>query len=88
LRRAATRARDLGYGGKSCIHPRQLAVVHDVFTPTSDELSWARRIVASLDEADRAGVAAIVVDGEFVDPAVAARARAVLALAPETPDVG
>jgi citrate lyase subunit beta/citryl-CoA lyase len=83
LRRAAVRARDLGYFGKSCIHPRQLAVVHDVFTPNADELSWARRIVSALDEADRDGIAAIVVEGEFVDPAVAARARALLALAPE-----
>jgi citrate lyase subunit beta/citryl-CoA lyase len=83
LRRAAERARDLGFFGKSCIHPRQILVVHDVFTPGAEEIAFARRVITAFDEAAGDGVAALVVDGEFVDPAVAARARALLALAPD-----
>jgi citrate lyase subunit beta / citryl-CoA lyase len=75
LRRAAERARSLGFFGKSIIHPRQIETVHAVFTPTREEIDRAERTVAAADAA-----AASTVDGEFVDAAVAARARAVLAL--------
>jgi citrate lyase subunit beta / citryl-CoA lyase len=75
LRRAAQRARALGFFGKSIIHPRQIPAVHAVFTPTAEEVAWAERTVAAAD-----ANAASTVDGEFVDAAVAARARAVLAL--------
>lgn len=78
LRRAAVRARALGFLGKSVIHPRQLDVVHAAFTPGSDELDRARRIVAALDAATAEGRAAVTLDGDFIDPAVAARARALL----------
>lgn len=78
LRRAAVRARALGFLGKSVIHPRQLEVVHAAFTPGSDELDRARRIVAALDAATAEGRAAVTLDGDFIDPAVAARARALL----------
>lgn len=74
LRESATTARQLGFFGKAVIHPRQLPVVHDVFTPGRAELAWARRVAA-------AGGEVTTVDGEFVDPPVLARARGLLALA-------
>ena len=80
LRRAARRARALGFVGKSVIHPRQLGPVHEVFTPTPDELDAAGRIVAAHAAAESDGTAALAVDGEFIDAAVVARARAVLTL--------
>ena len=75
LRASAEAGRALGFIGKSVIHPRQLAVVHEVFTPSDSELERARRVLA----ADGRGATAL--DGELVDPAVVARARATLALA-------
>lgn len=81
LRRGAVRARALGFIGKSVIHPRQIGPVHEVFTPTPDEVESARRTIAAHAEAETAGVGALGIDGEFIDAAVAARARAVLALA-------
>ena len=80
LRQEALRARSLGFFGKSIIHPRQIPVVHAVFTPTADDIAWAERVVAALHAADVGGRGAVVVEGTFVDAAVAARARAVLAL--------
>jgi citrate lyase subunit beta/citryl-CoA lyase len=77
LRRAARRARELGFAGKSAIHPAQLPVLHDVVTPTPEELVRARKVVASLDES----TAAAVVDGGFVDPAVVAHARRLIEMA-------
>jgi citrate lyase subunit beta/citryl-CoA lyase len=73
----AASGRDLGYQGKMCIHPRQVPLAHQVFTPTPAELSHAREIVA----AGQAGVA--VLDGEMVDDVHVRMARGVLARAPE-----
>ncbi|MDD9207558.1 CoA ester lyase [Georgenia sp. 10Sc9-8] len=80
LRQLALRVRDLGFGGKSAIHPRQLPVLHEVFTPTADEVERAERIIDSLDER----TATAVVDGSFVDPAIVTQAQAVLRLAERT----
>jgi citrate lyase subunit beta / citryl-CoA lyase len=81
LRASAERARNLGFFGKSVIHPAQIAVIHDVFTPTEEEVAAAQRLVDAAEAAAAEGRAAIAVGGEFVDPAVVARARAVLGLA-------
>lgn len=79
LEAAARRARTLGFHGKSVIHPRQLAAVHAAFTPTAAELAHADRVVAAADEAARHGAGGVALDGDFVDAAVVARARALLA---------
>lgn len=81
LRRAALSARRLGMFGKSIIHPRQIAPVHEAFTPRPAELEWAQRVCAALDEALAADDGVAVVDGEFVDAAITARARGLLSLA-------
>jgi len=75
----ATGGRDLGYQGKICIHPRQVALAHQAFTPTQGELARAREVVA----AGQAGVA--VVDGQMADEVHVRMARAVLARAPDQP---
>jgi citrate lyase subunit beta/citryl-CoA lyase len=72
------RARALGFGGKLCIHPRQIAAVNDGFAATESELAWARTVVAAWDDASRAGRGAIAVGGELVDEAVIRRARQLL----------
>lgn len=64
-------ARRMGFGGKLCIHPRQVAPVRDAFAPTEAERDWARRVVA-------AGGSVSVVDGRMVDRPVLARARHIL----------
>jgi citrate lyase subunit beta / citryl-CoA lyase len=83
LRAGAEHARALGFHGKSVIHPRQLEVVHDVFTPTDEEVARARRIVATMATASREGRGAVKIDGAFIDAAIVARARAVLSLRSE-----
>lgn len=80
LERGARRARALGFVGKSVIHPRQLDVVHAVFTPSDDEVARAERVLAAAAAADASGSGTAVVDGAFVDAAVVARAQATLAL--------
>lgn len=67
------RARRLGFGGKLCIHPRQIGEVHSGFTPDTDTVAWARRAIAA---ANGAGV--VTVDGKMVDKPVLLRAEAIL----------
>jgi citrate lyase subunit beta/citryl-CoA lyase len=69
------RARRLGFGGKLCIHPRQVAPVNRGFMPSEREVSWARRVV----EAVRTdGIGPIRVNGEMVDLPVVKRAQGIL----------
>ncbi|CAM5739793.1 CoA ester lyase [Mycolicibacterium aubagnense] len=64
----------LGFGGKLCIHPRQIACVNEVFAPSADELAWARRV-----DAVAAAGGVRVIDGKMVDKPVVDRARLILA---------
>lgn len=76
LQREATRSRRLGFGGKLCIHPRQVAVVNRCFHPSPEEVAWARRVTAA---AEAAGGAAVAVDGRMVDRPVLLKAQRILA---------
>ena len=70
-------ARELGFGAKSAIHPDQLEVIHQVFVPSSTDISWATAVLAALEASG--GRPTSSADGEFVDPPVEARARRILA---------
>jgi citrate lyase subunit beta / citryl-CoA lyase len=85
LRAQAEFARSLGFFGKSAIHPRQLAVLHDVFTPSAEELEWAQTVLDAFQAAG--GEAVKLADGEFVDLPVAHRAQRLLGLAAR-PSIG
>lgn len=81
FRAEARLAHELGYVGKSCIHPRQIAWCHDVFTIAPAEIEHARRVVAAARHAAGAGHAAFQVDGRMIDPPFLRRAQALLAAA-------
>ena len=76
VRKETLRAKRLGFGGKLCIHPRQVNVVNECFEPTAEEEKWARLIV---EAAEAVHGAAVSVDGKMVDRPVIARAEAILA---------
>jgi citrate lyase subunit beta/citryl-CoA lyase len=82
LRREARWARRLGFFGKSAIHPDQVPVINEVFSPSADELDWARRVVAAFEASG--GAATRLDDGEMIDVPVAERARRMLARAVTT----
>ena len=56
LRAEARDARRMGYGGKIAIHPDQVAVIHEVFTPSAQEIDWAKRVVATFRDNPGSGV--------------------------------
>jgi citrate lyase subunit beta / citryl-CoA lyase len=72
------RAMNFGFGGKLCIHPRQVSLVHAAMAPGADELAWAQRVLA-VDQS--AGGAAVQLDGKMVDLPVVLQARRTLAMA-------
>jgi citrate lyase subunit beta/citryl-CoA lyase len=81
FRAEAEAARRLGFSGKSCIHPSQIPIANEVFSPRAKELAGAERILAASREAAQQGVGAFLVDGKMVDRPVVARAQAIVDLA-------
>lgn len=67
LREHAAFARDLGYDGKSCIHPAQIATIHEVYASTEEEVDWARRVLAAWDAGNGATTGVVAMDGEMIE---------------------
>lgn len=82
LRATTEQLMELGFRGRTAIHPAQLAVINDVFTPSSDEVQRAQRLVATFDDAVLSGAGVVVgEDGRMVDAAVVRSARDILSRA-------
>jgi citrate lyase subunit beta/citryl-CoA lyase len=71
----------LGYEGKSCIHPSQVALANKVFRPSENEISHSFRVIQAWHEAQEKGIGAMVVDGRMIDVPFFKRAEAIAALA-------
>ncbi len=78
LRRESTLGADMGFDGKITIHPSQIEVVNECFTPTADEIDHARALVAAFAEHEADGVSAFRFDGQMVDEPHRRRAMNVL----------
>ena len=83
LRRDVGLVRSLGYKGKFAIHPAQLDIINEMFSPSGEELEYARRVVRVWEEAESAGRGSTSLDGNMIDVPVVKRARNLLALAGE-----
>lgn len=85
LARDATKARRLGYSGKCIIHPSQIEPVHGVFRPSSNQVEWARKVVAALGDAMEkgSGRGAVSLEGRMIDAVHYKQARAILEAAGE-----
>lgn len=81
LQRDARIARQLGFQGKLCIHPSQIEVINQVFSPNPKEVQQAGRVVEAFEKAEAEGQGVLLVDGIFVDYPIVARARRILQLA-------
>ena len=78
FRAAALRARALGFEGKSAIHPSQVSICNEVFSPSPEEVAWAENVVEELENAARHGDGAVALKGEMVDEAHVKLARSIL----------
>ncbi|NHX35587.1 MULTISPECIES: HpcH/HpaI aldolase/citrate lyase family protein [Halolamina] len=78
LREATEFALQLGYDGKLAIHPAQVPVINDAFTPSPEQVEWAERVLDARDEAEAEGRGVFSVDGEMIDAPLIAQAERVL----------
>ena len=63
----AEKVRDLGFAGKGSVHPKQIAALNEVFTPTEAQIARARRIISEFEEAD---TGLVVIDGKLIEKPV------------------
>ncbi len=79
IRVAAEEAKAFGFDGASCVHPSAVPVLNAGFSPSADEIAWARRVVDAAREAEARGLGAFALDGRMIDAPAVARARRTLA---------
>ncbi|MFC7135138.1 MULTISPECIES: HpcH/HpaI aldolase/citrate lyase family protein [Salinibaculum] len=78
LRRDTERGIEMGYDGKMTIHPRQVGVVNDAFTPPPERIEWAERVLAAREEAAADGKGVFAVEGEMIDAPLLAQAERIV----------
>ena len=88
LRENARTARQYGFKGKFAIHPAQIDIINETFSPSAAEIEHARRVVEAFEEAARKGRGSTSLDGKVVDVPVVKRAQATLELAESMADIG
>ncbi len=74
LKASVREARSLGFDGKGCIHPRQIAPIHKAFAPDAAEIEKAKRIVSAFEEAEKKGLGVVAIGSKMIDPPVVKRA--------------
>ncbi len=77
----AEKAKAYGFQGKLVIHPNQIEPCHNVFTPSQEEIAYAKQVIEAFEEAEREGKAAIQLEGKFIDYPVVEKSRRIYALA-------
>ena len=77
----AKKAKAYGFMGKICIHPNQIQPCHDVFTPTEEEIAYAKKVIEAFTQAEREGRAAIQLEGRFIDYPIVEKSRRICQLA-------
>ncbi len=81
LRAETEYSKKIGFTGKAVINPRQIDIIHEVFTPTAEEIRKAFRIVKEFKANSAAGIGVFAIDGKMIDAPVVARAEYILKLA-------
>lgn len=84
----ADRGRGLGYRGKICIHPGQVPLANQIFSPSPDEVARSERMIAAAERGAREGTAAVAFEGRMIDEPALREARELLALAASVRDGG
>jgi citrate lyase subunit beta/citryl-CoA lyase len=83
FRRDTLLSRRLGYRGRAVIHPTQIEIANEIYTPTAAEVDYATRVISAYQEAVARGIGSTTVDGKLVDIAMAKTAQNVLDLTTE-----
>ena len=79
--REVEQVRRLGFDGKSLVNPRQIALLHQAYAPTQQEVEYAREVIAAADDAARQGLGVISLNGKMIDGPIVLHAQRVLSRA-------
>ena len=85
---ACAQGRELGFDGKTLIHPKQVAAANAAFAPAPDEVEWSRRIIAAHEAAAREGKGIVLVDGKLIENLHVEEAHRIVALAAAIAELG
>ena len=77
---SAKRGRNFGFSGKLCIHPNQVSLCNEIFTPDRDEIAYAQKVILAFEKSESDGSASIEIDGNFIDYAIVKKAQRVIDL--------
>lgn len=80
LRQSVLEAKAIGFEGKGCIHPRQIKIIHESFSPTQKEIEYAQRVVEAFQDAQHSGSGVVALGSKMIDAPVVKRAQRVLSL--------
>lgn len=78
LKASVIEAKNLGFEGKGCIHPRQIKVINEAFAPTNDEIDKAKNIVLAFEDAQSKGMGVVALGSKMIDAPVVKRAQKVI----------
>ena len=81
LRKSVKDAKQLGFDGKGCIHPRQIKPIHEEFAPSSNQIEKAKKIVLAFDNAEERGLGVVSLGSKMIDPPVVKRAQKTIQIA-------
>jgi citrate lyase subunit beta/citryl-CoA lyase len=84
LRESVRIAKEIGFDGKGCIHPRQIKPIHEEFLPTKTEVEKAKKIVLAFDNAEKKGLSVVSLGSKMIDPPVVKRALHIIDLSIST----
>jgi len=87
FRYACQQGRELGFDGKTLIHPKTIDVANAVFAPSDSEITWARKIIAAHAEAEKQGKGVVLVDGKLIENLHVVGAKRLVALADAITDM-
>lgn len=73
--------KQMGFDGKSIVNPRQIPIVHEIYTPTEKEIIFAEKVVKEIDEKKAQGIGVFTVDGKMIDIAFYDGAKRTIELA-------
>jgi citrate lyase beta subunit len=80
LEKEALASKAMGYTGKFAIHPIQIDTINKIFTPSENEIAYAKKVINTYEEAIKKGLGAIALEGKMIDEAVVKKAKRILAL--------
>ena len=87
LRESVREAKELGFDGKGCIHPRQIKPIHEEFAPSQSEIEKAKKIVLAFDKAEKKDLGVVSLGSKMIDPPVVKRALHIIDLSVSTGQV-